>query len=83
MRPACWLLKPHPHPAAQLAAKLLKAGPADNQSLYIIGLGFMYQGHNVSIEIAQNGLSLNRATSFRTYDLLLIKCTHTLFCTPN
>ena len=51
-------------PALQLAAKLLKAGPADNQSLYIIGLGFMYQGHNVSIEIAQNGLSLNCATSF-------------------
>lgn len=48
----------------QLAAKLLKAGPADNQSLYIIGLGFMYQGHNVSIEIAQNGLSLNCAASF-------------------
>ena len=45
----------------QLAAKLFKAGPADNQTLYIIGLGFMYQGHNVSVEIAQNGLSLNGA----------------------
>lgn len=62
-RSACGVLTVHPHPAAQLAAKLLKAGSADNQSLYISGLGFMYQGHNVSIEIAQNGLSLNGATS--------------------
>lgn len=67
----------------QLAAKLLKAGPADNQSLYIIGLGFMYQGHNVSIGIAQNGLSLNGATFFCIF-VLLSACdgTHTDTCTP-
>ena len=63
-RSACCVLTLHPHPVVQLAAKLLKAGPADNQSLYIIGLGFMYQGHNVSVEIAQNGLDLNCATFF-------------------
>lgn len=46
---------------AQLAAKVLKAGPADNQTLYIVGLGFMYKDHNASVEISDDGLSLNGA----------------------
>lgn len=40
---------------------MLKAGPADNQTLYIVGLGFMYKDHNASVEISDDGLSLNGA----------------------
>jgi hypothetical protein len=47
--------------ALQVAAKVVKAGTADNQTIYIVGLGFRYREHNASIEISDDGLYLNGA----------------------